>query len=147
MITTLFVPLFLYQLKHFIADYPAQSNRFMLGKFYPARRFILPLLAHVGVHAVGTFLITLAFTASSLLGIKLALFDAAVHFVMDRIKASPRLMGRWKPLTAPDYLEAQRTGNRKALHGNILFWNSLGLDQMVHHLTHYVCIWWIMGGM
>lgn len=33
---------------------------------------------------------------------------------------------------------------KRELRGNTLFWNALGLDQMVHHLTHYVCVWQIL---
>jgi hypothetical protein len=130
-----------YQIKHLLADYPGQSFRFFLGKFRADWGFVGPLLAHVGVHAVGTLTIALVFGAPLALVFKLAIFDASVHFAMDRIKASPRWMGRWKPLTAAGYLEAERTGDRKAIRGNSLFWICLGADQAVHHLTHYACIW------
>jgi hypothetical protein len=142
---TMFALLVAYQLKHFLADYPGQTNRYMLGKFRADWGFVFPLLAHVGVHALGTLVIALAFGCPLPLALKLAVFDASVHFAMDRIKASPRWMGRWKPLTGPGYLEAEKTGDRKAIRGNSLFWNCLGLDQLVHHLTHYVCAWFILG--
>jgi hypothetical protein len=161
-ISTLFALLVAYQLKHFLCDYPLQTNRYMLGKFLPGWEFVLPLLAHVGVHAAGTVLIAWLFGAPAWLIPLVAIFDASVHFVMDRIKASPRWMGRWKPLTAAEYVRAQHVveatpdntegitfsdvgaaGMR--LWGNALFWNCLGVDQAVHHLTHYACIWAIAG--
>jgi len=41
---------------------------------------------------------------------------------MDRIKASPNLWGRYKDMN------------------NAPYWMCLGLDQAVHHLTHYALI-------
>src|SRR4051812_19997771 len=86
-----------YQVKHFVADYPLQG-RYMLGKFREDWGFFFPLLAHVSVHAAGTFAITWAFGVRRAVG--LALFDGTVHFFMDRAKASKRYLGRYKPLTA-----------------------------------------------
>ena len=63
-----------------------------------------------------------------------------VHFTMDRIKASPNMLGRFKPLTKETY----PTANEAAIKSNTYFWWSLGLDQGVHHLTHYVIIWWLV---
>ena len=139
--TTIFTLLVIYQLKHFLADYPLQSNRYMLGKFRADWGFVLPLLAHVGVHATGTIAVAFAFGRPIPFAAALGLFDASVHFAMDRIKASPRWMGRWKPLTAAAY----PTATSAQLRGNILFWNCLGFDQLVHHLTHYACVWAVLG--
>lgn len=118
---TLFALLVAFQVKHFLADFPLQG-RYMLGKFKPGWDFVPPLLAHVGVHGSMTFTIACAAHASLALAVGLALGDAAVHFAMDRIKAGPRYLGRWKP-------------------DSPFFWWALGLDQMVHHLTHYAVIW------
>lgn len=170
----LFVMLLLvvYQIKHFLADYIFQGE-YQLGKFKPGWDFFLPLLSHVAYHAAGTFLIAVgAFLLCGMQGYLLAgllaMFDATVHFFMDRIKAGPKYMGRWKPLTAKDYQIAKaqdfegepdpnvgcgygldrmlktREEARKKLRGNKLFWWALGFDQMVHHLTHYVCIFIIV---
>jgi hypothetical protein len=118
-VTSIFVLLVLYQLKHFICDYPLQ-NVYMLGKFKDIG-WVKPLLAHTGVHALATFIIAISFTQMLFLSVCLALFDMAVHFVMDRVKASPNMLGRYD-------IKDKR------------FWWSLGLDQMVHHLTHYAII-------
>jgi hypothetical protein len=134
-LTYLFVLLVAYQVKHFVADFPLQTE-YMLGKFkeYGWQR---PLLAHVAVHAAGTFLITCWFgwvNASMF-----AVIDAACHFTIDRIKADRKLLGRFKPLTADTYVLAtddQRRGNR-------FFWYALGGDQALHHLTHYGIVAWI----
>lgn len=135
-ITQLLALLVAFQLKHFVADFPLQ-NQYMLGKFkdYGWER---PLFAHVLVHAMGTFLITCWFGVFN--AVCFAIFDATLHFLMDRFKADSRYLGRFKPLTADTYMlatDAQRRGNK-------YFWWSLGFDQMVHHLTHYGIIAWIL---
>lgn len=182
----LFALLIIYQIKHFLADYPLQG-KYMLGKFKPGWDFLGPLAAHCIVHGLFTFLIAKYCGYSS--PITLAFIDFSIHFVMDRIKASPKYLGRFKAVTKDQYedhmeniaslrmqeemvLEAVRrypetTVNdigfshdlysvRKELENahrdwyykmqsNTFFWWSLGLDQMVHHLTHYYLIAKIMG--
>lgn len=125
---TLVVLLVAFQLKHFIADYPLQG-RYMLGKFKDDWGFLLPLLSHAAVHAVFTFLLTCYF--GWIQALCLALFDATIHFMMDRIKASKKYLGRYKNLTAETYLTA--TDDQKK--SNTYFYWSLGFDQMIHHLT------------
>ncbi len=132
-----FVLLLAFQAKHFLADYPLQ-RRFMLGKFHDGWKFVLPLLAHVAVHAAGTFLIVCWFDPRRALAY--ALFDAVVHFVVDRVKASKRYLGRFKPLTAA----TAPTATPAQWRSNDFFWWSLGLDQMLHHLTHYAIVYAIV---
>ena len=134
---TLWQLLLLFQLKHFLGDFPLQG-RYMLGKFRPGWDFVLPLLAHVGVHAAGTFLLACSFGVRQALG--LALFDATVHFAMDRLKAGKKYLGRFRaltPETAPFASAAQWRSNH-------FFWWTVGLDQGVHHLTHYAIIFWLL---
>lgn len=132
----IFVLLILYQIKHFLADFPLQ-NEYMLKKFLPGKEFILPLASHCLIHSVITFLITLGATQKLPISLYLAALDFVVHFIMDRIKASPKLLGRFKPLTAKEYMDSS---NEQKLH-NKYFWWALGLDQGVHHLTHYLLIY------
>jgi hypothetical protein len=132
---TVILLLIIYQLKHFIADYPLQG-KYMLQKFLPDWSFFFPLLAHTGVHAIMTFCISLCF-ANIKTAATLAIFDMVVHFTMDRIKAGPKYLGKYKPLTAKEYPTSTVSQKRS----NTLFWWSLGLDQMIHHLTHYVIIY------
>lgn len=160
--------LILYQFKHLLADYFLQG-KYMLQKFKPGWDFVLPLLAHVGVHAFLTFAIALGVTDSVWLSLSLALLDASIHFGMDRLKAGPKYMGRWKPVSADEYRtysqwpaaidEHQTYGDqakwsdadrfireayknaKNRLRGNTYFWWALGFDQMVHHLTHYGIVW------
>jgi len=120
--TTLILMLFAFQIKHLIADYPLQ-NTYMLGKFKESG-WVAPLSAHCAVHSLITFFICFYF--GFYVAILAALFDFVIHFAMDRIKASPKLLGRYK-------------------QDNPKFWWALGFDQMVHHLTHYLIIFAVVG--
>lgn len=119
----IFILLIVFQIKHLIADFPLQ-NEYMLGKFKRGKDFILPLAAHAGVHFVFTFFIVFFFKFDIMLALTLALFDFFTHFIIDRIKASPDLLGRWIP--------SQK-----------MFWNMIGVDQMCHHLVHYSIIYFM----
>lgn len=127
----------IFQLKHFLADFPLQ-NEYMLGKFKETG-WVKPLAAHCGVHAFLTLCILTAFCGwlsyTSIL--LLALMDFVIHFCMDRIKASPNMLGKFKTLTKDEYLTA--TDEQKK--DNKWFWWSLGGDQMVHGLTHDLIIY------
>lgn len=124
-VTTLFALLLAFQAKHFLADYPLQG-RYMLGKFTPGWGFVGPLTAHAAVHASFTGMIAAFAGASLTLTLSLAGGDFAAHFIVDRIKAGPRWLGRFKDMKAP------------------AFWWCLGADQMAHHLTHYAIIYALM---
>jgi hypothetical protein len=151
--------LVLFQLKHFLADYPLQTA-YMLGKFGP-QGWVKPLALHAFVHAmftdvlIGGYLVLTRPERPLLwaLGTACALgtLDFAVHFTMDRIKASPQLLGRYKALSGKEWMRAKKVvespGSDIArlfaegdLRGNTRFWWSLGLDQMVHHLTDIAVI-------
>jgi hypothetical protein len=111
--------LVLFQLKHFIADFPLQRE-YMLKKFLPGWEFFIPLATHCFVHALLTLAIVIAVNSSLWW---LAVIDFFVHFIMDRIKSGPKYLGRFQ--------DRSRAG----------FWNSFGLDQMIHHLTGFYIIW------
>lgn len=115
MLTTIFILMILFQIKHFICDYPLQGS-YMLGKF-KKDGWELPLAAHAGVHFIATFLISLAFGFE--IALSVAALDFAIHFVVDKMK-----------------VEASRKTNTNEAK----FWWYLGLDQMAHHLTHYAII-------
>ena len=163
---TVFVLLVIYQVKHFLADYPLQGP-YMLGKFKPGWDFLGPLLAHVGVHGAMTLVICLCFKPYLWW---LALVDMAIHFTMDRLKASPKYLGRFKALSGKEFMNlieaikwrqqviAENSSTSegvehckielqtffKQIKDNTYFWWSLGLDQMVHHLTHYGVIYLLL---
>ena len=152
LITVIFLLLAIYQVKHFLCDFPLQGS-WMLRKFLPGWEFAGPLAAHAGLHALFTFGIALIFSwrpGNVPFCLALAAFDFVVHFTMDRIKAGPKYLGRFKALSAKEFGElwSSTFGSAPQLKHNTYFWWSLGLDQMVHHLTHYAVIYalvWRMG--
>lgn len=123
----IFILLVVFQLKHFLADYIFQTQ-YMLGKSKTGWNFVPPLVAHAMVHAGMTLLIVGIIDPSPIIHSKawLALVDFGAHFTMDRIKAGPRYLGRFKDTNKPQ------------------FWWALGFDQMIHHVTHYFIIWEII---
>lgn len=149
--------LVVYQIKHFIADYPLQG-RYMLGKFKPYPHFILPLLSHGLVHGVFTFLIALCLKSWEV-ALGLGLLDMTLHSVIDWAKANPSIGGRFAALSKNEMkvimennkyfkefplfnttMQSQPQDEAK-LRSNTFFWWALGADQLAHHLTHYLLIW------
>lgn len=146
-----FLLLVLFQFKHLIADYFLQG-KYMLKKFLPGWDFFVPLLAHVGVH--GSFTLTVLLVCAPKLW-WVCLVDMSIHFAMDRIKAGPKYLGRFKPLTPKGFKKdldvSMHADDKKMqdqaksrLRGNTWFWWSLGIDQMVHHLTDILIIYMIV---
>jgi len=132
MIEQIFILLFIFQVKHWLCDYPLQTQ-FMLRKSQ-REDWVYPLFCHARVHAVFTLLISAAYLSlySDMIvqdylrvSVWMMFLDGVVHFIVDRIKAHPDLGGRWK------------TDNPK-------FWWVLGADQSLHHLTHYVIIYFLV---
>lgn len=127
MLFEIFTLLVLFQLKHFVCDYPLQTQ-YMLGKAN-ATNWVKPLAAHAFIHLSGTWVVlhlygmlfSLDYSKYIFTIVALSLADFIIHFTVDRIKASPKLGGRFNP-TQP------------------YFWWALGADQMAHHLTHYLFI-------
>jgi hypothetical protein len=119
----IFQLLIVFQIKHFLADYPLQTE-YMLGKF-KAKDWEMPLFSHAAVHALMTFGIVSYYLNDLRIAIFMGLFDLVVHFTVDRVKASPYLFGKYKPTEK-------------------MFWNALGADQFMHHITHYIVIFVIV---
>ena len=117
MSTEAIIVLIVLQIKHFVCDYPLQSQ-FMLQKANKDN-WIKPLLAHSLVHAIGTFLVFMFFDLK--IALILSIMDFILHFVVDRIKASPNIGNRWS-MDKPQ------------------FWWALGLDQMAHHLINILFV-------
>lgn len=149
MIAKIFILLVWYQVKHFMADFPLQ-NEYMLGKFKETG-WVKPLAFHCAVHALFTLWVS-CILVSFPMALGLALFDFAAHFGMDRLKASPKLLGQYKALSGYEFkaLKERAANNNSTRHDaalvrkNSYFWWSLGFDQMVHHLTHYVIIYFLV---
>ncbi|MCC7403691.1 MAG: DUF3307 domain-containing protein [Bdellovibrionales bacterium] len=117
-----FVLLVVYQIKHFLADFPLQRE-YMLHKTSPGWDFFVPLVVHCLVHGALTLVILWIFAPHLWW---LTIVDIVVHFFMDRVKSGPRYLGRYHDKTKAS------------------FWNCLGIDQMVHHLTHFFIVWTIV---
>ena len=137
--------LLIMQFKHFFADYLLQGQ-YMMGKFKSGLGFVLPLLTHVSVHGIFTFSISWIVSNNVLFALILAIFDMTVHFIMDRIKASPNLLGRFKALSYNEMMAIQQMPveseqRELALRNNRMFWIGLGLDQSVHHVTDIIIVY------
>lgn len=144
MITNIFLLLVVFKFKHLIADFFLQG-KYMLRKFSPGWDFFLPLLAHSAVH--GAFTLSVCLLISPNLW-WLTIVDTVAHFVMDRIKAGPKYLGRFKPLSGDQFIKAMSDAVRNEeqhaiakkeaklkLRHNVFYWRALGADQTFHALT------------
>jgi hypothetical protein len=138
----LFLLALLLQVKHFVVDYPLQTE-WMLGKFKSDWGFFWPLFTHCLFHGIATAFVLAFFTNDIGILIFCGGLNMAIHFVMDRVKASPKYLGRYKPLTETEFawakLNVKGKELSKKLWGNKIFWWSLGFDQLVHGLTDLLC--------
>jgi hypothetical protein len=119
--------LILFQLKHFLGDFPLQTF-YMLGKGKPGLAFVLPLGAHCTVHMVLSGMIIACFKSEYLW---LCVLEFIAHFVIDRIKATYKLpTGQWANEEKGKYLSK--------------YYFAFGLDQMSHNVC-YLIMAYIMG--
>jgi hypothetical protein len=105
--------------KHFLADFPLQSQ-YMLKKT-AAEGWLLPLAAHCAIHGLLTFWVVVPFS-----GLRLALLVAVGDFLAHLLV---------------DYWKAHLTHYTVADKG---FWVTLGIDQMLHNFTYiaiaFICV-------
>ncbi len=127
----------LMETKHLFADFFWQTEKH-LGKFGKTK-WVIPLADHCLRHAVLTLVICLAANPTMWW---LCLVDFVAHFIMDRVKASPDLMGRYESLSKREYYAATNSQRRS----NKFFWWCLGIDQYVHQLTSLFIVWMLCGG-
>lgn len=120
--------LFLFQLKHFITDFPLQSYYEILGRINNNQSWFLPLVVHGALHGLFTVAILLIvgviLTGEILIipAIALGIFDAVFHIFVD---SGVLFVGRFTDYTLK----------------NNAFVQLFGLDQLVHQLTYLVIIW------
>lgn len=136
----LVVAVALMEVKHFLADFIFQTDRH-IGKFRKVG-WVLSLADHCSIHGLFTLAIVFALRPDLWW---LAVLDFVIHFIMDRIKASPDLLGRFKALDGEGYKMCQQDVDspdpcevsyaQNCLRSNKLFWWSLGLDQLIHQFT------------
>lgn len=121
--------LFGLQVKHFMADFPLQTEWMILGKGQ-ARNWEAPLIVHATIHGWLTFLVVTLFTGDWMLGGLCGTLDMGAHALIDRIKASPSLLGRFKDISQKG------------------FWNAPGADQMAHQFCYLLIaalVLWVGG--
>lgn len=121
-IMTLTTILWLYlafRAKQVICDFFLQTSWMAMTKGNPLKEGgARALSAHAGVHALGTLLITLVFSAKFWW---LAAVDFLIHAGVDKLKASLNQKYAWT------YKDAK-------------YWWAFGLDQEAHNLTHLAYI-------
>lgn len=118
-------------IKHFICDFPLQNiaNNWIINtKGHPSPGiWVGPLLVHSVIHgffSIVTIAIVFSIFSPNEIPVSvicIGLLEVPVHLVIDRIKAHPRLGGRFSP-------------------DQIYFWWALGLDQLAHMLTYVLMI-------
>jgi hypothetical protein len=106
--------LFLLFLKHYIVDFPLQTDRMVMNK---GTYGDLYGIQHSTYHAIGTTLILVLFTTLPT-AIILGLLDGLIHYHIDYIK--------------------MRYGTKDIKTKQ--FWNELGLDQLFHSLTYLLIV-------
>ncbi|KKL44413.1 hypothetical protein LCGC14_2365920 [marine sediment metagenome] len=115
--------------KHFVCDFPLQTVWMATNKGTYGHR---GGLAHVGVHALGTFFILTVFSQTTEIFfssgpfLMILLFEAVVHYHMDWFKM---WFNKRKCWTCDKSSE---------------FWNLMGFDQLVHYLTYVFMVWYLL---
>jgi hypothetical protein len=115
----LFEALFLLFIKHFICDFPLQANPWLYRNkgtyMHPGG------IAHAGIHALGTLLVLAPFIGS--LSILYAALDMLVHYHID-----------WAKMNVSKRYDLQPNNSER-------FWILLGFDQLLHHITYFIIIY------
>ena len=115
----MFEALFLLFVKHFICDFPLQANAWMYRNkgtyMHPGG------IAHAGIHGLGTLLVLAPFIGS--LSMLFAAIDMLVHYHID-----------WAKMNISKRYDLQPNNSER-------FWVLLGFDQLLHHITYFVIIY------
>lgn len=115
----MFEALFLLFVKHFICDFPLQSNPWL---YRNKGTYLHPGgLVHAGVHGIGTLLVLAPFIGSA--SMIYALIDMIVHYHID-----------WAKMNINQHYDLQP-------HTSERFWILLGFDQLLHHMTYFMIIY------
>lgn len=115
--------LLLFQLKHFICDYPLQISPYQyLNKGTYGH---LGGLLHALIHSIGTFVV-LVFFVAPIGALMLCLLDGITHYHIDWAKVKLTQHYGLTPSTSA------------------MYWLLLGFDQLLHQLTYLGIIWLII---
>lgn len=116
----MFEALFLLFIKHFICDFPLQANPWLYRNkgtyMHPGG------IAHAGIHALGTLLVLAPFIGSA--SVMYAAIDMLVHYHID-----------WAKMNISKRYDLQPNNSER-------FWILLGFDQLLHHITYFVIIYY-----
>lgn len=107
-----------FRIKHFLCDFIFQTQWMALSKGDEGKKGLRPLFIHCGIHATGTFIITLLFNPALFW---LAFVDFAIHAAIDRSKALLTNKHGWTP-------------------DDTKFWWAYGADQELHNYTHFIFV-------
>ncbi len=123
MISTLFVLLILFQIKHMFADYFLQTPKMLAGR---GQYMHSGRAQHAGVHAAGTAIVLLLVGTPFLPLLVLVVGEWFVHFHID-------------------YWKASYSDRKKLAPDQAAFWRAAGFDQFLHQLTYVAIVWiWVL---
>jgi Protein of unknown function (DUF3307) len=116
----MFEALFLLFIKHFICDFPLQANPWLYSN--KGTYMHIGGIAHAGIHALGTLLVLAPFVGSA--SVMYAAIDMLVHYHID-----------WAKMNISKRYDLQPNNSER-------FWILLGFDQLLHHITYFVIIYY-----
>ncbi len=115
----MFTALFLLFIKHFICDFPLQAYPWMYRNkgcyLHPGG------IVHALIHGIGTIIVLLPFIGS--VAVIYGLVDWFVHYHID-----------WAKMSISKHYDLQPNNSEQ-------FWILLGFDQLLHHITYFVLIY------
>lgn len=119
----MFEALFLLFIKHFVCDFPLQTSPWM----YRNKGIYLHMggIAHALVHGLGTWLVLVFFIGQQAL--LYALIDMIVHYHID-----------WAKLNINKHYDLRADNSN-------WFWILLGFDQLAHHITYFMIVYYAFG--
>ena len=134
-VSQIFVLLLAFQIKQLLCDYPIQPE-FLLKRFQSSS--VNGLLLYSFFHGFFTLAICLILTTASFpLAAGLALLDVGIDFVLGLTRSKSDLLARFRPLDLQEFTVA----SRKAKRQHRLYWIFFGIDQALHHMTHFSIVY------
>jgi uncharacterized protein DUF3307 len=108
-------------IKHFICDFPLQMFPWL---YQNKGRYLHPGgIVHASLHGIGT-LIVLSYFLNFKIALAYALLDLLLHYHID-----------WSKMNLSRHYHLKPDNSE-------WFWLLLGLDQLLHHLTYFVIIYY-----
>jgi len=116
---SMFLMMVLFQVKHFLFDFPFQNKRHLL---YKGNYGNIGGIEHSLLHGVGTYLVVGLCTNNLVIGLLFAVIDTMLHYHIDWLKVN---------------FGSKTTSDPK-------FWTHLGLDQLAHQLCYIGYIYFLI---